>query len=140
MIRGEFYNVDINPGYVRLAQAIIVGGLRGWDYAFLESDWCLDLCLMVDWDRDEFVRKLRVIERREAPYWWKLRRVCADCWKPIADWNKTGYCRLCSPAHREFPNRRYSKGRVCAECGKKITNNAHLCKTCENERRRQSAI
>jgi len=139
-MRGRFYNVDINDGYERLAKAIIVGGLRTWDYGFLESDRCLDLCLMVGWDRDELVRRLRVVEKKEAPHWWKLRRTCDDCGKPIADWNKSGYCRLCAPDHRGFRNYRYSKGLVCAGCGKKITNNARLCKTCESERRRNARL
>ena len=138
MIKGRFHNVDINPGYERLAQAIVVGGVAGWDYRFLATNWCLDLCEMVDWDRDEIVRKLRVVEKREGPRWWRMRRTCDDCGRPIADWNNTGYCRRCAPSHRKFKNNRYSKGRKCAECGGKITNNARLCKTCENARRRNA--
>jgi len=140
MIKGEFHNVDINLGYERLAKAIVVGGLRGWNYKFLASDWCLDLCLMVDWDRDELVRKLRKVEKREGPCWWKLRRTCDDCEKPIADWNKSGYCKLCAKSHRKRNDHNYGRARMCLKCGGRITNNARLCRTCENKRRRSAGL
>jgi len=136
LIKGEFHNVDINLGYERFAKAIVVGGVQQFDYAFLASEQCEDLCLMVDCDRDELVRKLKVVEKREVPYWWKARRLCADCWKPIADWSKTGYCRLCAPNHRNFKSNRYSKGKICPGCNGKMTNYARLCKPCEDERRK----
>ena len=134
MKKGEFYNVDINGGYERLAKAIVVGGVRDWDYAFLATGMCLDLCLMVDWDRDEIVRKLRVVEKREGPYWWRQRRTCIDCSRAIADWNKTGYCDSCAKKHNG-KTYNYSKGRVCPMCGGRMSDNATLCRSCENKRR-----
>jgi len=138
LIKGEFHNVDINPCYERLAQAIVVGGVQQFDYAFLASEQCEDLCLMVNWDRDELVRKLRVVEKREGPYWWKMRRTCGECGKPIADWNKKGFCDLCAKRHKGYDA--YSKGKKCLICGKKVSNHARLCKPCENKRRRDARL
>ena len=138
-----FHNVDINSDYERLAKAIVVGGVQQFDYAFLASELCEDLCLMVDWDRDEIVRKLRVVEKRdgkqkavgaeEGPYWWKLRRTCGDCEKPISDWNRKGYCDLCAKRHKTYDA--YSKRLACPVCSGKMSDHATLCRTCENERR-----
>ena len=60
--------------------------------------------------KDEEWKEFLNTKARTAQTWYKLRRTCLSCGRPITDVSKTGYCQYCQQKMRWAQSRRNREG------------------------------